>query len=99
MFSYEDFEEGSGIDPLFEALLCLAPDTAAFLGDFENQVRPSTWSGSLKEILEGRRSELVRLASKMPGEVAEWVQRGLPDLDRWIRGAGDMDRNQEESFE
>ena len=56
-------------------------------------------ASSLKTMLESRRAELVRLASEMPGAVADWVSQGLPDLDRWISGAGEMDREQEESFE
>lgn len=99
LFSRGDFEESTQIDPLFQDLLRLAPDKTAFLGQFEHQVHPGQWSGSLKTMLEGRRAELVRLAGEMPGAVEEWVNRGLPYLDRWIRGAQDLERDQEESFE
>lgn len=99
LFSRGDFEEGAQINPLFEDLLRLAPDGAEFLGSFYHQVRPNQWSGSFKAMLEGRRIELMRLAKEMPGDVAEWVGKGLPDLDRWIGSAGDMDHEQEESFE
>jgi hypothetical protein len=50
-------------------------------------------------MLENRRSELVRLAIEMPGEVADWVNQGLPDLNKWIASAADLDIDQEESFE
>ena len=99
LFSSSDFEEGAQIDPLFQNLLHFAPDKKAFLGAFEDRVRPSHWQGSFKSMLEKRRIELVRLANEMPGQVANWVNQGLPELDRWIHSAGDMDRDQEESFE
>lgn len=99
LFSRADFEEGAQIDPLFAELLHLAPDKAAFLGRFERQVRPNQLSGSLKATLEARRDALARLAKDMLGEVATWVNQGLLDLDRWISGAGEMDRDEEESFE
>lgn len=99
LFIRGDFEESTEIDPLFVDLLGLAPDKTAFLGEFYSQVHPSQWSGSLKDLLEGRRASLVQLAGQMPGEIANWFHEGLPHLDRWIRGARDMDRDHEESFE
>ncbi|MFC3549570.1 hypothetical protein ACFOLC_00910 [Lysobacter cavernae] len=99
LFSRGDFEESAQLDPLFADLLRLAPDKTAFLGRFDHQVHSNQWSGSLKAMLESRRAELVRLAKEMSGEVADWVNQGLPDLNRWIDSAGDMDRDQEESFE
>lgn len=99
LFSRGDFEESAQIDPLFADLLRLAPDKMAFLGRFDRQAHPNQWSGSLKVMLEDRRAELVQFAKEMPEEVADWVNQGLPDLNRWIASAGEMDRDQEESFE
>ncbi len=99
LFSRGDFEESSEIDPLFADLLRLAPHKTAFLGRFDRQVHPNQISGSLKEMLQNRRAELMRLANEMPGEVSHWVSQGLPDLDRWIASAGEMDIDREESFE
>lgn len=99
LFSRDDFEEGAQIDPLFADLLSLAPDKAAFLGQFDRQLHLNQWGGSLKELLENRRASVVQLARDMPGEVADWVNQGLPELNRWIASAADMDRDQEESFE
>ena len=99
LFSRGDFEESSEIDSLFADLLGLAPDKTAFLGRFASQVYPNQVGSSLKAALEHRKAQLVNLARDMPGEVADWVHRGLPDLDRWIGGASVMERDQEESFE
>ncbi|WP_421570243.1 hypothetical protein [Stenotrophomonas sp. PD6] len=99
LFGRSDFEEGAQIDPLFEGLLALAPDRAKFLGSFYRQVHLNRWNGSLKAILEDRRLELLRLAKEMTGDVAEWVKKGMPELDRWIEDARGVDHDQEESFE
>jgi hypothetical protein len=98
LFSSGDFEESAQIDLLF-ADLRAAPDKTVFLGRFDRRVHPNQYSGSLKAMLENRRSELVRLAIEMPGEVADWVNQGLPDLNKWIASAADLDIDQEESFE
>lgn len=99
LFGRGDFQDGTQIDPLFLDLLRSAPDKLEFLGQFERQVQPDYFNGSLALMLEDRRAELVSLAGDMPGPVSDWVNQGLPDLDRWIRGAENIDRDHEESFE
>lgn len=99
LFSPGDFDEGAEFDPLFVDLLRLVPDKAAFLGHFADRVRLGHWTGSMKDHLEKRRVALVKLASDMPGDVADWVNQGLPHLDRWIASASRMDSDREESFE
>ncbi len=99
LFSRGDFDESASIDPLFKAVLAVAPVPRDFLGSFQSRMYPRSYTGSGQAMLEARRQALLELADEMPGEVASWIHEGLPDLDRAIQSAVDFETEREESFE
>lgn len=97
MFDKGQSDETRGLDPLFLALLRAAPDKAALLGTAFDRFHPGSWSGSLAAILEHRKSLLDTLPDHP--EIASWLARALPEVDRWIAAEQQRENEREESFE
>lgn len=92
-------DEETGLSPLFLALLEKAPNKAFFLGSFLRQLHPSSWCGSLADILNRRKAYLVQLTEHPDEQVRSQFVGILPELDRWINRERERDRSEEESFE
>lgn len=82
----------------FVAVLAVAPDANAFLGNPENRLLPSGWSGSLAMVIEDRIDQLKSLPSPPPS-LMSWLEENADDLDRWIALERKRDRDDEQSFE
>ena len=92
-------DEDTGLSPLFQQMLDYAPDKRAFLGELWARIHPHTWSGSLADILEWRKAQLLKLRGSPHLDVRQWVDDNQPELDRWITNERNQDRQGEESFE
>ncbi len=76
VFDTRDHEDAVDLSPKFLELMEHAPDRAMFLGDLRSRIFPSSWSGSLADILERRRTMLEPLASYW---ALGWGARRLAD--------------------
>ncbi len=100
MFEQKSGDEDSGISLLFLETLDHAPDKRAFLGDLLSRLRPSGgWSGSLADILTGRKDHLLTLRDGAHADVRQWIDDIQPRLDLWIQEERKRDREGEQSFE
>jgi hypothetical protein len=99
MFRRNMGEDDDGTLPLFFEILECAPDKRAFLGDFWTRIHPHGWSGSLADVLERRKAQILSLRDSPHSEVHAWLDDILPELDRWIEHERKNDRGREESFE
>lgn len=89
----------SGFSPLFMSMLDAAPDKRQFIGGLWKRVHPNFWSGSLSDILNRRKDQLLELAKDKDEQVREWVIDAIPEIDLWIAEARKSDQAGEESFE
>lgn len=87
------------LSPLLLEILESAPDKHAFLGEGWARLHPRGWSGSLTNILAGRRTKLLALVESKHAEVRRWLDEALTTLDHCIEHERLRDRAQEESFE
>lgn len=99
MFKSMNGSSGEIIPSLFTSILELAPNKRLFLSSVRDQVQPSGWSGSLADILIGRKACLMKLAESVDPHVLSWVTEFVQELDRWISHHRRYDRASEESFE
>lgn len=90
-------DDGS-LSAAFVAVLAEAPDADRFLGDAQNRLLPSGWSGSLAMVIEERIKKLKDLPSPPPS-LRAWLEKNADDLDRWIALERKRDREDEQSFE
>lgn len=108
MLAVEVFRESSKTDklewrPIVEVILKRAQDLETVLDQLGRTLRPSSWSGSLAEILEHRSVLLRDLCEHDNAEVASWARRQYARFqegivkEREMEGRRDRDRN--ESFE
>jgi hypothetical protein len=81
------------------ALLNDAPDPAPVLSEFTEHLTPTSWSGSLAEILERRSKALHQLDGHESEAVREWARSSREELARRI--ADDRSRvwRRDQSFE
>lgn len=99
MIGKENEEHEKELTPLFLALLDRAPDKRLFLGHVWNRVHPRSWSGSLADILIGRKALMMQLAEHPDEQVRAWTIESLATLDQWIEEERGRERKNEESFE
>lgn len=99
MIGKENEEHEKELAPLFLALLDRAPDKRLFLGDIWNRVHPRSWTGSLADILIGRKALIMKLAEHFDEQVRAWTIESLATLDKWIEEERGRERRNEESFE
>src|ERR1043165_572845 len=99
MFRSKMDEEEGPISSHFLEVLDRAPDKPTFLGDFWQRIHPRGWSGSLTDVLVGRRGRLTQLETHGDASVRQWVADMQPDFDRWIDSERSREREKEESFE
>lgn len=99
LFKPSPNDEDQGLSPVFLALLGQAPDKAAFLGDGYRRIHPMSWSGSLADVLERRRTVLAGLADLDDPAVAAWLADQNVMFERWIAHERRRGAEQEESFE
>lgn len=91
-------DEGN-ISPLFLDVLAKAPDKPAFLGDFWERIHPRAWSGSLADVLIGRRTRLKELETHPDASIRRWVADMQPKFEQWLETERTREREKEESFE
>lgn len=91
--------EEKDLSPLFLSLLEEAPDKRLFLGRLMNRLHPSSWTGSLADILIRRREKIMKLTDHADAKVRTTITDFIPELDRWIEQERGRDRAEEESFE
>lgn len=86
-----------GLSPMFLTLVDRAPNKSELIGDIYDRLHPRSWSGSLAEILERRKSMLDDLPDHP--DILAWRTSVLPHLDRWISAERQREIEREESFE
>ena len=91
--------EDMALSPLFLALLAHAPDPRAVLGNGYDRLHPTSWGGSLAELLERRKSLLMELGRGADPTVNAWVAEQDLALDGWIAQARSWVTQREETFE
>lgn len=100
MFKRNDFDESNELSPLFLELLATAADKHVFLGRLWTRAHPrGGWSGSLAEIFNQRRTQLLLLRSHSDADVRQWTVEALTQLDQLIEDERKRERHREESFE
>ncbi len=92
-------DEEEDLSPLFLSLLEHAPDKKLFLGKLLNRLRPSSWSGSLADILIWRKEKMTKVAEHGDEQIRAAITEFMPELDHWIEDERRRDRAEEESFE
>lgn len=85
--------------PLAMQILALAPDRPAVLAAFSRNLYPHSWSGSLAELLEGRRVLLQALMSYSDPAVEAWARVRDEALVREIESERLRDRRADARFE
>jgi hypothetical protein len=73
--------------------------TREFLGHLWNQLHPRSWWGPLDEVLQSRKSQVIKLTKHRDEQVRAWAADILPRLDSWIEDEKGRERGREESFE
>jgi len=99
IFATKDFDEDTGLSPLFLEGLERSPDRASYLEHNVGRLHPSGWSGNLSAILDRRRSWLESLTNHADAAVKSWAKERISHL----KEAADRERaregEREESFE
>ncbi|MFW2342509.1 hypothetical protein [Brevundimonas sp.] len=101
----EDEDETGGLKwtPTALRLIHEAPDPVVVLTEFAENFRPSSWSGSLAEILSRREALLLALADHPDQRVQAWVRAAIPNLrdevERTRKWEADNDRERDERFD
>lgn len=83
----------------FYKILIHAPRKDLFLGDIVSRVRLHSTSDTRIKLLHQRKEAIQKFADKVGGEVMQWVEDGLPRLNKWIDKKLEQDRKSEQSFE
>lgn len=94
-----DTGRDSQITSNFRNILRHAPHKISFLGDIISRVHPHSSSGARVNLLNRRRKAIIEFGHKLGADVLQWVNEGLPSLDRWLEHELMQDRNTEQSFE
>ncbi len=80
-----------------------APDPVAILNKFAEKMRPSSWSGSLAQILTGRLGLLEKLASDSDEKLSGWAKAAVETMKQQIeqtqKWEESHERQQDERFE
>jgi len=85
--------------PLAMSILELSPDRIAVLNNLGSRIYPRTWSGSLADILEGRRMLFQVLMSYSDPAVTAWARARDEAFVREIEGERLRDRRVDARFE
>lgn len=85
--------------PLALSFLELAPDRVAVLNIFGSRIYPSSWSGSLADVLSSYIPLIKQLESHYDNKVVTWAQAKRISLDKQIEKEREHDRRVEDSFE
>jgi hypothetical protein len=98
------FRKASNLDvlewiPLALRIIELSPDRVAVLDELGRRIYPHVWSGSLAEILEGRRALFQTLMSHPDATVVAWARARGESLVREIEGERLRDRRVDIRFE
>ncbi|MCF5666252.1 hypothetical protein GIV47_14905 [Pseudomonas marginalis] len=99
MFKHKNGEDSDDIDTLFLELLEYAPNKTAFLGDHYTRLQARSGVGPLVDILERRRSKILKLMDHHNTDVTDWINDILPDLELWIEKERQRNKSNEQSFE
>lgn len=99
IFRLENLDEVIGLSDQFIAMLCHAPDKAAFLGDAQSRIHPDGWAGSLSAVLERRKNTLAGLTDIGDADVDSWLTAANTCIDNWIVRERERESAQEETFE
>jgi hypothetical protein len=76
----EDHVSGLKWTPAAWRLIHEAPDPIPVLEEFYEHFRPSSWSGSLADILAGREPLLETLEGNSNPSIADWAKKARPKL-------------------
>lgn len=101
----EDEDETRGLKwtPTALRLIHEAPNPVVVLKEFEENFRPSSWSGSLAEILSRREALILALADDPDQRIRDWVQAAIPKLRDEVEATrkweADNDRERHERFD
>lgn len=103
VFKESATQETTSWTPIALKILDLSPDRIAVLTEFRSQFQPTTWSGSLANILESRRVLLRELMSYSDPTVALWARKQDIELGQWVQKERQQeslrDRRTDQSFE
>ncbi|WP_142850976.1 hypothetical protein [Telmatospirillum sp. J64-1] len=99
LFEGGDDEGHEALSPLAIALLEAAPDKEAILGHYGQRLHPSSWSGSLADILEKRRKAVLVLANHPDQKIANWTISQAEKMAVWAESDRARKRNVDMSFE
>jgi hypothetical protein len=99
LFMGGDDEGSEAMSPKALSLLDAAPDKEAILSRYEARFHPSSWSGSMADILERRRLAIQKLASHSDPVVVAWAETSDRKLAEWAEKERALDRSADESFE
>ena len=92
-------DDGDALTPLAFALLEATPDRASILAEFDDQIRPRSWSGSLSNVLERRVTALRKLESYPDPVVQDWSRGWRNRLEAEIPKEQAREAIREQSFE
>lgn len=98
LFAGRDFQEPTGLSPLFLSVMANSPDKRRFLGD-GRRLQPTSWSGSLADMLEKRKATLSELSGDPDPGVQAWLREQLEVLDSLITRERQSESEREETFE
>lgn len=92
-------DDGEALTPLGLALLEATPDRAAILAEFDSQIMPRSWSGSLSNVLERRVSALKHLQKFPDKAVQDWSSQWRDQIEERIPRERAREAMREQSFE
>lgn len=95
----DPMEDADRLWPTALALLDAAPNTEEVLAELEEHIRPMSWSGSLADILDRRRSGLKKLDSHANPIVRAWSQRWQSILAKRAIQERKQETHRQQSFE
>lgn len=98
-FVKPDKNKDLAFTPTVLQLLSLAPDRAAILKRLGSHFEPSSWKGSLADILEKRRALCRTFLSDPDAKVVDWARQQDAKLGQLIEQTRMSDRRTDESFE
>lgn len=99
LFEPSDDKEIFSLSPLALQLIDKAPDRSAVLKIFASRFRPTTWSGSLADVMARYLQPLQQLLGHPDHGVTKWAQEMLTSLSKQIETERQQDRQVDESFE
>lgn len=80
-----------------------APDPAVVLEGFAENFTPSSWSGSLADILSAREALVVALTDDADQRITDWARGALPrlqdEVERTRKWEAESDRKRDERFD